>query len=525
MTDLLDSRTAATPTVRRRSLRPAGWYRDVRARRFGDAGIAGAFAFLLSVAFSWVPSVWFDESATVVSATRSYKQLWAEVQTVDAVHATYYGLMHGWFDLVGYTPFTLRVPSAVATGLAAALVVLLAARLTDKRTGLVAGLVFAVLPRVTWMGAEGRSYATATLLAVALSLVLIHATTRPRPSKRLWALYGVLALAAGMVFLYVALVVVAHGLTLALWALRSRLHDRETPWRQALGGWVIASAAAALALIPLAHLASSQSRQINWILRPGWNVFPNVLGWQWFMANWQLSAVAWALVVVGVVSVLRRGARHNAPNVLQVVVPWMAVPTVGLIAVSVVSNPVYSPRYVTFGAPAVAILIAVGLTALSRRRFIAAGLVVLIALTAPSYVSQRQPEAKDNSSWAEVADLIAHERSLEPSGGDDAIIYGHLRRHAAASARNIAYTYPDAFAGLTDVTLKKPAAETGKLWEDRYALADTIERVDGHEYVWLVTSDKRDIRPAVTQALADEGFRVEKQWHLTYVNIVRYQLG
>jgi mannosyltransferase len=51
--------------------------------------LAGFLGFVISVAFSWVPSVWYDESATIVSATRTWKELWAEIHHVDAVHATY----------------------------------------------------------------------------------------------------------------------------------------------------------------------------------------------------------------------------------------------------------------------------------------------------------------------------------------------------------------------------------------------------------------------------------------------------
>ena len=39
----------------------------------------GALAVVATAAFSWVPSIWYDEAATVTSATRSWPQLWAEL--------------------------------------------------------------------------------------------------------------------------------------------------------------------------------------------------------------------------------------------------------------------------------------------------------------------------------------------------------------------------------------------------------------------------------------------------------------
>ncbi|BDZ49557.1 mannosyltransferase [Frondihabitans sucicola] len=536
MTDLLDSTTATLPTVRRatETSRPPTRLQNLRAQPWGDAVLVGAVGLVVAVAFSWVPSVWYDESATIVSAQRTWTELWSEIHTVDAVHATYYALMHGWFALVGYSPFSLRFPSAVAIAVAAALLTVLAKELTTKRTGIVAGLLFVLLPRVTWMGGEGRSYATATALATAATLVFVLAVKRTGTTRRAhtlwWTLYGVLALASTAVFLYSALLIVGHGVTLALWIRRGRLQGRSTPWRPAAAGWIVSAGIAGALLIPLARLASTESKQISWISKPNWQTFIDVYTWQWFMNDWWFAAFAWILAILGVVAVVRSRSRSASFGVLQVALPWMLVPTLGLIAVSLVHSPLYSPRYVAFAAPAMALMMAVGLTSLRPRRrvrartLVAAGLVVAVGMTLPSYVSQRLPEAKDSSSWSQVAALVAKERALEGVNATDAIVYGHIRRHPTGSARNIAYAYPAAFSGMTDVTLKTPAAQTDGLWETRYPLSQTIERADGHTYVWLVTSIKQDLRPSVTKALSGEGYHLQDEWHLTWVNVLRYRL-
>ncbi|WP_188888867.1 hypothetical protein [Curtobacterium luteum] len=113
--------------------------------------VVGLLGSTVSVVGSWVPSVWYDEAATVTSATRSWVALGREVPHVDVVHALYFAVMHVWFAVVGYSPFTLRLPSAIAVGTTAALVVLLGTPLAGQRVGLVAGLLFPLLPRVTWM--------------------------------------------------------------------------------------------------------------------------------------------------------------------------------------------------------------------------------------------------------------------------------------------------------------------------------------------------------------------------------------
>ncbi|WP_082383487.1 hypothetical protein [Frigoribacterium sp. RIT-PI-h] len=128
----------------------------LRHWRHLDALLIGLLAAVISGAFLWVPSVWYDEAATVISATRSWGQLWQMVQTVALVHATYYAFMHLWFDVFPYSPISLRVPSTLVTGLAAALTVVLARTLADRRTSVVAGRLFCPPPRVTRVGGAGR---------------------------------------------------------------------------------------------------------------------------------------------------------------------------------------------------------------------------------------------------------------------------------------------------------------------------------------------------------------------------------
>ena len=214
---------------------------------------------------SGCPSVWYDEAATVVSATRTWGQLWAMIHTVDLVHAAYYAFMHLWFDVFPYSPTSLRVPSALATGVAAGLTVSLTRILVDRRTAVVAGLLFVLLPRVTWMGGEGRSYALSALFAVALTLVLVvaarrtaedgHARTR-RSITLWWVGYAVLAVVACAFFLYIALLVVGHALTMLVRVLRDRRdHAAE---RAAVDEW---ARTGAVAVVPASGAARPCGRR------------------------------------------------------------------------------------------------------------------------------------------------------------------------------------------------------------------------------------------------------------------------
>ncbi|GAB2985668.1 glycosyltransferase family 39 protein [Frigoribacterium salinisoli] len=530
-TPTADHRPAATTTTTLAAARGTALRRTARTGRL-DAVLVGLVATIVGGALLWVPSVWYDEAATVVAATRSWSELWRTVQTVDIVHLAWYALMHVWFDLVGYSPTTLRLPSAVLTGVAAGLTVVLGRRLVDRRTGIVAGLLLAVLPRTTLMATEGRSFALSTMLAVALTLVLLGALDRAlgrvptrspgrwRASAPWWAGYAVLAVASTWSFLYLALLLAAHAVTVLVVVLRE---GRSRASLGALAGFAAAGVVAAAATLPVALASERQSGQVGWIDAPSLATVRQFLVTQWSMGNEPFAWLMWAAALVGVVVAVRAGRRGRLEGLLRTTLPWLLVPTLTLLALSFVLDPLWSPRYQTFSSPALALLMAVGVTALPWRPAVAGVVVVAAALSAPTWVEQRQPTAKDVSAWDQVADIVAAERATEPEGTREGIVYGPVRRHPSATSRIIQYTYPDAFRGMDDLTLETPAAETGGLWEEQYDLEEVLDRVDDLDTVWLVTSDKQDWRPRVTELLATQGFSLDEQWQVPRTNVLLYR--
>ena len=86
-----------------------------------DPLIVGVLAAAVSLGGAGRPSFWYDEAATIsASYSRSLGQLWQMLGNVDAVDGLYYLLMHGWFKIFPPTEFWSRAPSGLAVGGAAA---------------------------------------------------------------------------------------------------------------------------------------------------------------------------------------------------------------------------------------------------------------------------------------------------------------------------------------------------------------------------------------------------------------------
>ena len=136
------------------------------------------------------PSFTRDETATLAAAHRSFPQLVRMLGTVDVVHGAYYALIWLVVRAGGSGEFAVRLPSAVALAVAAAFVTVLGVRLVSAWAGLASGLVFAVLPSVSWFAESAREGAIVAALATVASYCLVGAL-QAEDTRRRWLIgYG-----------------------------------------------------------------------------------------------------------------------------------------------------------------------------------------------------------------------------------------------------------------------------------------------------------------------------------------------
>lgn len=441
----------------------------------------GVVATIVATIGSWVPSLWGDEAASVLSAERSLPSLFRMLGHVDAVHGTYYFLLHFWVGLFGASPFSVRLPSAFAAGLTVAGVVVLATRLSGRRAGILAGVICVMLPRLTYMGAEARGYALSAACVTWLSILLVAIVSAGRPRRRLWILYAAGVAVCGYVFLFSLLIVVPHAAMVYL--LR-----RKAVWR----AWLKAAACGFLLAAPVIIYGIFESGQIDFLAHRNATTFMTTVITPWF-GNRQLAVVAWLLigtvVIVAGVGWMRARRVHGVgraahsstrhPSLVVLALVWLIAPATILIAINSV-HAIYSSRYLSFATPSAALLIG-WLLARVRRWWMAAAVLLVFALAAaPSYLAQRTPYAQNNSDWAvDAAFIHAH------ASPGDAILFDEAAR-PSRRPRLALRTYPAAFAGLKDVAIKSPWWATDGWHDTTYPLASVASRLDGIRTVWLI---------------------------------------
>jgi mannosyltransferase len=519
--------------VRERRSRTVAAYWLARSRWL-DPLLFGLLAALVSATGSWIPSKWNDEAATQTAASRSLAELWQMVQKIDAVHGFYYAFMHFWIIPFGTSNFAMRAPSVIAVAVACAGVVVLGKRLGTRRIALYSAAIFMILPRVTWMGMEARSYALTALVAVWLTVILVGLVDGTH--RRWWAAYAILAALGAILNVYLALLVLAHGVSLVL----ARRRRPQPP--RVLVSWAISAAVAALCAAPVVLLVVGQTGQLPFGPLTFGNVANSVLFQQYFTgaaptvqrsvpfpptSGWATAAIVlaccgWTLMIALVASRRLRSTidRTKTVGLLAMAVPWIVVPFVLLMGFSLAVTPIYTARYFSFTTPAVALLMGACVAAFAKRwkRIGAIALIAVVAL--PVYLSQRGPTSKNATDWEQAAAVL----QAHASPGQN-VYYGPIAVGSSLSTSKVRDAYPAVLSRLNDITLDQTGVESNTLWDSQRPLTDARSTLRATAALWVVLAHPGIASPASTvqqRYLEKEGLHLSRAWRGESTDVLLY---
>jgi mannosyltransferase len=215
-------------------------------------------------------------------------------------------------------------------------------------------------------------------------------------------------------------------------------------------------------------------------------------------------------------------------------IAWLVIPTAVILIWSAVVQPIYTPRYLCFTAPAVALILGVCVGALAVTPWVAAALVSILALAAaPNYVLvQRGPYAKYGMDYSQVADLIAAK-----AAPGDCLLVNDTVTFMPAPMRPLLAARPDAYQKLMDLSLWQRAIDRNDVFDTNLIPEVTAGPLSNCRVVWIITQADMSM-PAHEQASAlppgplygatpafsvpnGLGFRLLERWQFNLVQVIK----
>jgi mannosyltransferase len=396
-----------------------------------------------------VPSYWRDEAATLAAVKRPFGNLLRTLHHVDAVHGAYYVFTWVIARLFGTGELALRMPSAVAMAVGALFVAAIGRRMISPQAGLAAGLLFAVVPDISFYGEDARSYGMVTAVAAIASYMFVRALGAGHAhQRRWWIAYAISVAVLGILNIFGLLLVAAHGVTMLLrmthpWPGQSR--------RALLLRWLAAACVGVFLAGPVIYEGWKERHQISWMTAPGTAGAETVTR---LIGPPLMTLAAIAVLVAGVVLTVVRSPRGQRPAWLRTLpalcLPWLILPGALLLAASVVT-PVYNFRYILFCVPAAVLLGGAGLAALGRIGGTAA-LIVVALLGLNLQISFRTPGGHGD-------DIRQADRIIAASSKPGDVVY-----YTNPNAESFWAAYPDGLGKLRNIQLARqpiPSATLG----------------------------------------------------------------
>lgn len=489
-----------------------------------DSWLIGVCAAVINGVGAANPSLWYDEAATISATNRSLQDLVKLIATSDAAHPFYYFLMHTWFAVFPRTEFWSRAPSLIAIGVATAGVVVLARQLSTRTVAIAAGIVFAVLPRVTWAAIEARPYALTCALSVWWMIVLLQAARRG--TRPWWFVYVVVFVFAVALNIYLSLLILVH--LCALMVLRAT--------RSTVVVWALSTVATVALLSPYLAFLVAQAGELEWIEPLDFRTFGFVFGTQYFDRSvpFAILAVTGMCAMVGVAGWRKRWTETvGHREIVLIAMVWIIIPTAIVLIVSATVRPLYADRYLSFTAPAMALLLGLTVVVIGRKPVGIALLIAALAISAvPNYVWQRSDYAKVKMDYSKVADLI--ERQANPG---DCLLLDDTVDWRPGPIRPLLHARPDSYGELVDVGLGEPSVVAGRLWDANLAPFQVVDRIARCDVLWTITQREPELPPhEVGVALPpgprfveanafwvprDLGFRLVERWQFNISQVIR----
>ena len=501
------------------------------------------------------PSFWRDEAATMSAIRRPLPVLWQMLGTTDVVHSTYYLLMWPLVRMLGTSELGARLPSVVAVAAAAGGVAAIGRRLASERTGLAAGLTFALLPVASRYGQEARSYALVMALAVLASYLLVRTIDMETSSRFWWLAYSATLAAMGWMNLMSLLIVPAHAITLAC---RARMSASSAPasdrynsspepasgrWQRAKGrltiegswrslgmAWLAAIAATAIVVSPLIVLAWSQRHGTARFL--AFTSFPAVAN-----APGRLTGSWPVLVAILPIAIAGFKVAGMRSGIAWLCLPWLLVPPILLLAAGAFT-PIYDPRYILFSVPALALLIGYWLDILVQRAkgmsqlnqvskvvsnisriaarchitivpgtvVVLFGVAVIGIASVPSQLAYRAPGAHGDNIRLAAQIVASHERP------GDAVLY------QPPWWRQIAAAYPYGFSRLHDISLATSPSRADNFTGTQLPKSQIRKKLATTRRVWLVEFQTFKPDPSLAGS-----WRAIARWRASTLLLVLYE--
>lgn len=432
-------------------------------------------------------SIWMDEAKVIRIASMPWYLFWKTIINNEPYRYLYVLALHVWINFFGTSEAGVRSLSAIFGLIGIPFIYLIAKRIFNKKTALVAMWLYILNPLFIRYAQEAQGYSA--LLTLSLILTYIFLKLLDKTTVLTAVFYLLFAEAALYTHHFALMVIISHFLFLLIAGKKSG----KIRW---LYFPVLVFAFPILLINVPAYVT-------DWIPIPGITEIYRFLV-ELSGGHYLLLIIYLYLVIKSCYEILRL-ADNPAPNFKKLLIFWLFAPLLLTIGYSLFVRPVFVNRYLIISLPPFVLLAASGIQKINLlfvKTFYLAVIIVFSLLSLFNwYTLGKHPALKDfvfyqEEDWRSAANFVVS----HSTGGDALIFYAYYG--------DIPYLYYQqtisSFSYPKVISIASEDSYRGETLPPNVNLINTLK--DFYPRVWLITSHDASVklnRPAQKQLILD----------------------
>ncbi len=320
-----------------------------------------SIAFALRLYRLGVPSFWWDEIGQVIAVKDSLIKTLNNAQRHHGAAPLDY-LITFVVVRVNQTDFALRLPAVVWGVLSVYWLFRIGKLIYSYEIAVIAAFLLAINPFHIRYSQELRFYSLFILLMLISSEVAWRSYyTR---AKKGWIIYAILATLMLYTHYFGAFVITIHGIGILLACIREkRMFRRKSCFKEGVGYFVLSAGTAGVLFLPWFFYDALNETGLRDATVPSFelDIFLNTL--YSFSGNIEYYWFIW--LILAIIGIFVTYSRYKVLGILFAV--WLIVPIFLIVWLDQINSYFYHPRQYIFVLPLYLLLVATGITEISRR--------------------------------------------------------------------------------------------------------------------------------------------------------------
>lgn len=452
-------------------------------------------------------SIYLDEGFTIDTSKYDLKKI-TEITSHDVHPPLYFFIMHYWINLFGDSEFSTRFLSVIFGTLSIFMIYKVGTLIFDEEVGIISSLILGLSFYHIRYSQQARHYTLLALMTLFSFYFLIKLINKINLKDSIG--YVLSSSILMYTHFYSIFIILCQNIFLFTLFLTNQKKNKYL-----LKPWILFQVILIVLFIPWIQIFLNRTSELVqkgfWIPKPSIeSLFITLLEFSGYYKLFGFEISATLFVILAFYSLLTiKNSIHKQDSInvkwIYMLFIWLLVPILTPFVISLVSLPIFTPKYIIAASLALYIMVAKGITNINKKyiKFFIIALIIVISFINITSIY----ETIKNEQWREV---VNYTESNAKSG--DLLLF------TESYTQKLAYDY---YSNRNDL-IKKPITLVDYS-DNEKNIKKLLSIVSGYDRVWLIKRSNSMDPKGFVQKTLNESYAISYQKDYMFIDLYLFE--